>query len=158
MVATAVSVPQRSLVIEKEISISAPLEVAFAALLEELGPANESHDGTPMPMVLEAQPGGRWWRDLGHNSGHLWGVVQVIKPPNLLEIYGPLFMSYPCMNHVQYRLTVDGTLTKLKLVHRGFGEISQVHLETVSQGWSHYLHRIKCNAERAPTAIGSAAK
>ena len=41
-------------------------------------------------MKIEPWPGGRWYRDLGNNAGHLWGHVQVIKPPTLLEICGPL--------------------------------------------------------------------
>ena len=47
-----------------------------------------------MPMKLEAWPGGRWYRDLGDGNGHFWGHVQAIKRPTLLEISGPLFMSY----------------------------------------------------------------
>jgi hypothetical protein len=48
-----------------------------------------------MPMKIEPWPGGRWYRDLGDNDGHLWRHVQAIKQPTLLEIYGPLMMSYP---------------------------------------------------------------
>ena len=66
-------------------------------------------------MKLEAWVGGRWFRDLGDNAGHLWGHVQVIKPPKLLEIVGPMMMSFPVASHVQYRLTEQpgGTLLKL---------------------------------------------
>ena len=32
------------------------------------------------------------------------GFVQVIKPPTLLEIHGPMFMSYPVAGHLQIRL------------------------------------------------------
>src|SRR5581483_12270927 len=89
----------------KTVEIAAPIEIAFEALLDELGPDAQMMDGTPMPFRLEAWPGGRWYRDLGNNAGHLWGHVQVIKPPTLLEIRGPLMMSYPAANHVQYRFT-----------------------------------------------------
>ena len=41
----------------------------------------------------EAHPGGRWYRDLGGNNGHVWAFVQSIKRPVLLEFWGPLFMS-----------------------------------------------------------------
>jgi hypothetical protein len=75
----------------KEIEIGAPLETAFEALLEQLGPQSEMPDGKPFPLVLEPWPGGRFYRDLGNNAGHLWGHVQVIKPPTLLEICGPMF-------------------------------------------------------------------
>ena len=134
--------------IQQEIDIAAPAAVAFEALLEQLGPAFDTHDGKPMPMKLEAWPGGRWYRDLGNNTGHLWGHVQVIKPPTLLEITGPLFMSYPALSHVQYRLTEQGRTVRLTLTHRALGEIAPEHREGVAKGWQHMLQRIKDRAKR----------
>jgi len=93
--------------IQKEIAIDAPVAIAFEALLEQLGPGTEMPDGTPMPMKIEPWPGGRWFRDLGNNSGHLWGHVQVIKPPKLIEISGPMAMSYPVIAMVCRR---DGNI------------------------------------------------
>jgi hypothetical protein len=87
-----------TLTICKEVAIDAPIAAAFAAMLEQLGPRNSTPHG-PMPMKLEPWPGGRWYRDLGNNAGHFWGHVQVIKPPTLLEVSGPLFMSYPAMRY-----------------------------------------------------------
>jgi hypothetical protein len=147
MVASLENEVVQSLLIEKEILIAAPLEIAWEAMLEEIGPASQIPNGQPMPMVLEPWPGGRWFRDLGNNAGHFWGHVQVIKPPALLEITGPMFMSYPAMNHVQYRLTADGRGTKLKFTHRGIGEIAPDHREGVNQGWSYKLERIQKLAE-----------
>jgi hypothetical protein len=102
----------------------------------------------PMAMVLEAWPGGRWFRDLGNNTGHLWGLVQVIKPPNLLEIHGPLFMSYAAISHVQYRLTEAGAGTRLSLFHRGIGEITPEHRDGAVIGWGFILGKVKERAER----------
>ena len=147
MFATATSEMLQTLRIEKEIFIAAPLDLAFEAILEELGPASEKLGGVPMPMVLEPWPGGRWYRDLGNQSGHLWGHVQVIKPPTLIELSGPLFMSYACMNHVQYRLTAEGTGTKLQFLHRGVGEITGELREGVHQGWGYKLDRVRQFAE-----------
>ena len=42
------------------------------------------------------------------NDGHFWGQVQAIKRPTLFEITGPLFMSYPVVSNVQYRLSEVG--------------------------------------------------
>lgn len=133
--------------VELEAVIRAPLDLAFESLLEELGPENEIPGGQAMPMVLEAWPGGRWFRDLGNNAGHQWGHVQVIKPPTLLEISGPLFMSYPCSNHIQYRLTAEGLSTRLKFVHRAFGEIDPEHKTGVGEGWTSWLERVRSTAE-----------
>jgi hypothetical protein len=133
--------------LELETVIRAPLDIAFESLLEELGPENEIPGGQAMPMVLEAWPGGRWFRDLGNETGHLWGHVQVIKPPTLLEISGPLFMSYPCANHIQYRLTAEGLSTRLKFAHRAFGEIDPEHRKGVGEGWNYWLERVRQTAE-----------
>ena len=60
MIQTAQSIENLTLNITEEIRVSAPLDVTFAALLEQLGPHNEVMDGTPMPMKIEPWPGGRW--------------------------------------------------------------------------------------------------
>ena len=96
--------------------------------------------------ALKPRPGGRIYRDLGNNTGHFWGNVQVIKPPVLLEICGPMFMSFPVSSHVQYRLTAQGEGCVLKLTHRAFGQMPKELNEGVHQGWGLIAARI---AERA---------
>jgi uncharacterized protein YndB with AHSA1/START domain len=143
--------------IVKEVEIDAPVEVTFEAMLDELGPSGVMPGGTPIPMVLEPWPGGRWFRDLGGEAGHFWGHVQVIKPPGLLELCGPLFMSFPALNHVQYRLRADAGGTRLTLTHRAFGPIPQEVGERVGGGWAHGLNRIRENAERRNRQRGNGA-
>jgi uncharacterized protein YndB with AHSA1/START domain len=142
-----------TLEVTKEEEIAAPIEVVFEMLLEHLGPLNGTGEASPLPMTLEPWPGGRWYRDLGNNTGHLWGHVQVIKPPALLEICGPLFMSYPAVSHVQYRLTAEGGTTHLKFAHRALGQILPDHREGVRQGWGRILARIREDAERRAGAV-----
>jgi hypothetical protein len=137
-----------SMEIRKEIEIKAPIELAYEALLEELGPESQMLDGKPMPFVLEPWPGGRWFRDLGNNSGHLWGHVQVIKAPALLEIWGPMAMSYPAINHIQYRLKAEGKTTRLTLLHRALGLITADHREGMPKGWGYKIERVRTLAER----------
>ena len=134
--------------ISKEIEISAPIAIAFEATLDQLGPQGQMPGGTPYPMKIEAWPGGRWYRDLGNNSGHLWGHVQVIKPPTLLEICGPLMMSYPAVNHLQYRLKAEGGVTRLVCLHRAIGLIQPEHRDGMPEGWKYWLERIRELAER----------
>ncbi|TMI93682.1 MAG: SRPBCC domain-containing protein [Bacillati bacterium ANGP1] len=137
-----------TLEVTREEDIAAPIDVVFETLLEQIGPRNEGGPGSPLPMKLEAWPGGRWYRDLGNSTGHLWGHVQVIKPPTLLEISGPLFMSYPAISHVQYRLTAEGARTRLTFAHRAIGLITPEHREGVVKGWTAILTRIREAAER----------
>jgi uncharacterized protein YndB with AHSA1/START domain len=134
--------------IRKEIEIAASIELAFEAVLDELGPEAQMPDGKPLAMKIEPWPGGRWYRDLGNNAGHLWGHVQVIKPPALLEICGPMPMSYPAVNHLQYRLTTDGAGTRLTVHHRAMGLILPEHRDGMPEGWEHALERIRAIAER----------
>jgi uncharacterized protein YndB with AHSA1/START domain len=142
MVAMAEREVIQTLNLVKEASIAASVETVFAATLAEIGPESTMPDGTPFPFKLEAWPGGRWYRDLGNNTGHLWGHVQVIKPPKLIELNGPMFMSYPAISHVQYRLTPEGDGTRLKITHRAMGLIPDDHMEGVHEGWEHGLKRI----------------
>src|SRR6266540_3192716 len=93
--------------VTQEIHVRASLDVTFASILEEMGPHNRGAEDKPMPMVIEPWPGGRWYRDLGNQDGHLWGHVQAIKRPTLLEIVGPLFMSCPVASNLQYRLSEE---------------------------------------------------
>lgn len=138
----------QTLEITKTETIAAPIATVWETLLEQIGPHFETHTGSPMPMVLEAWPGGRWYRDLGRQTGHFWGHVQVIKPPALLEISGPLFMSYPAISHVQYRLTEEGNRTTLTLTHRAIGQITAAHREGASKGWEYINARIRDRAGR----------
>lgn len=140
--------------VAKEETIAAPIEIVFETLLEQLGPSFEPAEGMSLRMVLEAWPGGRWYRDLGNKTGHLWGHVQVIKPPALLEIHGPLAMSYPAVSHVQCRLTADGDLTRLRFVHRAMGFAPGRQEEGFAQGWARVLASIREAAERRRRASG----
>ena len=132
----------------KEVVIAAPIEITWDAVLAELGPEGEMPDGQggtakPYPFVFEPWPGGRWFRDLGDNTGHLWGHVQVIKPPKLLEIFGPCYMSYPATNHIQYRLAGEGeSSTRLKISNRAFGYMPKDFMVGVEIGWEHGLKRV----------------
>ena len=130
----------------REEEIAAPIDVVFESILEQMGPENEGPPGVAMPMVLEAWPGGRWYRDLGNNAGHLWGHVQAIKPPSLIEICGPLFMSYAAVSNVQYRLSEANGVTLLKFSHKSMGQVAPD--PRVEMGWGHLIGRIHGAAEK----------
>ena len=143
---TVPGIESLTLNITQEIHVKASLQTTFEALLEQIGPENESERGK-MPMKIEAWPGGRWYRDLGDNNGHLWGHVQAIKRPTLLEITGPLFMSYGVVSNVQYRLSEEHGETVIRFHHKAFGMIQDEHRRGVSEGWMHINQRIKTRAE-----------
>ena len=125
------------------VEIEASIGDAYAALIRRLTDESSSVDNKPMPMVLEQWPGGRWFRDLGNGQGHLWGFVQVIKPPTLIELHGPMFMSYAVAGHMQFRLTQISGGTELSLRHQILGLMEDDHRNGVSAGWSGLLADVK---------------
>ncbi len=147
--AATAAIENLTLNVTQEVHVRASLETTFVALLEQLGPQNDTPDGKPMPLKLEAWPGGRWYRDLGDSNGHFWAHVQAIKRPTLLEFYGPLFMSYPVASNVQYRLSEEPGGTLIQFHHTALGLITDDHRQGVVKGWTHILAQTRARAEAA---------
>ena len=144
---TATSLDNLSLSITDQIRVRASLDATFDSLIAQVGRLNVTPNGDPLPMVLEPWPGGRWYRELGGNNGHLWGHVQSIKRPGLLEIFGPLFMSFPVMSNLQWRLSEveDGTLIAFR--HTALGFIPDEVRQGMSSGWRPLNERVQRAAE-----------
>ncbi len=144
---TRTTIEDLTLSVREEIHVKASIEKTFAALLEQLGPMNEVPGKGPMPMKLEAWPGGRWYRELGGENGHFWAHVQAIKRPTLLELCGPLFMSYPVSSNLQYRLSEEPGGTLIQFRHLALGLIEEDHRKGVVSGWASIHARVKTAAE-----------
>jgi hypothetical protein len=147
MIQTPVSIENLTLSITQEMRVNASLEVTFNALLEQVGPAFVNDVGASLSMKLEPWPGGRWYRDLGNNNGHLWGHVQAIKRPTLLEISGPLFASYPFVSNVQYWLTEAEGVTTIAFRHTALGFIQDQVQDDMEKGWATILEQVRKAAE-----------
>ena len=135
--------------ITEEINVQASVDKTFQSLIVQMGRQNEAPDGTPLPMVLEPFPGGRWYRDLGGDNGHLWGFVQSIKRPALLEIWGPLFMSTAATSNLLYRLSETSDGTRITFTHTLVGPFPEEHRSRLKSGWSALHARVRAAAEAA---------
>ena len=146
---TTVASENQTFTVGEEINVRASVQQTFDSLIAQMGRLNETSDGKPLPMVLEAFPGGRYYRELGGDNGHLWGFVQSIKRPTLLEIWGPLFMSTAATSNLMYRLseTPEGTL--IKFTHRLVGPFPEDHRPLLSAGWAALHARVRQAAESA---------
>jgi uncharacterized protein YndB with AHSA1/START domain len=133
--------------ITEQILVRAPVDKTFASLIAQLGRLNQAPDGKPMPMVLEPRPGGRWYRDLGGDNGHLWGFVQSIKRPVLLEIWGPLFMSTAATSNLLYRLAEAEGGTQISFTHTLVGPFPEDHRSILGSGWTALHARVRAAAE-----------
>jgi len=136
-------------IIAEEIEVHASIEATFASLIANLGRLNETPDGKPLAMTLEARPGGRWYRDLGGDNGHLWGFVQSIKRPALLEIWGPLFLSTATTSNLMYRLSESGGVTTISFTHTLVGPVPDHFRDNMEPGWEAIHARVKRDAEQA---------
>jgi hypothetical protein len=128
--------------VEEHVEVKAAIGDVYRSMLHRFGEGSTNAKGESMQMILEQWPGGRWFRDRGNGVGHLWGHVQVIKPPVLLELSGPMFMSYPALNHLELKLEEIANGTRLSLRHRAIGFIEPAHREGVVQGWKAMLDNV----------------
>ena len=144
---TTVAPMNETFTIKEDIHVRASLEKTFASLLKEMGPLNQTPDGKPLPMVIEARVGGRWFRDLGGDNGHLWGFVQSIKRPALLEIWGPLFMSTGATSNLMYRLSESDGGTLIAFTHAVVGPLPEDHRPQMGAGWAALHARVRAAAE-----------
>ena len=142
---------EMTLDVNQHIEVQAAIGDVFRSVLYRFGEGFSTPKGESLQMILEQWPGGRWFRDRGNGIGHLWGHVQVIKPPVLLELSGPMFMSYPAMNHLEVKLEEIAGGTRVALRHRAIGFIEPAHRDGVSTGWQHMLNAIAedCTAKTA---------
>lgn len=138
--------------VEQQVQVNALIADVFKSVLNRLGKGNARPDGESMQMNLEEWAGGRWFRDRGEGIQHLWGHVQVIKPSLLIELSGPMFMSYPAINHLEIKLDeVDGG-TRVILRHRAIGFIDPQHREGLTHGWKYMLEAIAGDFSQASEA------
>lgn len=137
--ATSMKLEEMTIDNDQNVEVKAAIGDVFKRMLYRFGEGNYKPDGESMQMILEPWPGGRWFRDRGNGIGHMWGMVQVIKPPVLLELSGPFFMSYPALNHVEIKLEPVAGGTKVSLRHRAIGFIDPEHRAGVTEGWRYDL-------------------
>src|SRR5215469_7245376 len=146
---------EMTLDVNQNIEIKSAIGDVFRSVLYRLGEGNTTPKGDSLQMILEQWPGGRWFRDRGNGIGHLWGHVQVIKAPVLLELSGPMFMSYPALNHIEVKLDNRSSGTHVELRHRAIGMIDPAHREGVTVGWRHILeHIVQDCSKNAASRVG----
>ena len=134
--------------IDQTVEIKATPEKVFEGLVSHLCELPGEEGKPAVKLKLERWPGGRWFRDLENGNGHLWGFVQSIKPPTLLEVFGPLMLSYPVSTHLIVRLSPTNGGTKLVFKNEIFGPVPAEVREGLGEGWGDMLKRLKRSFEK----------
>jgi uncharacterized protein YndB with AHSA1/START domain len=134
---TTISTEPRIGRVEMEITIDAPRERVWRALVEETPDwwRPEFHAIKNSRFIIEARPGGRAYEDAGDGNGLVWyNVVGVIAPASL-QLAGHLFSAYggPAVTLVSIELTEtpEGG-TALKLTDSLLGRFNEREL---AEGW-----------------------
>jgi uncharacterized protein YndB with AHSA1/START domain len=128
-------------VIQMEVRIAKTPDRVWEGLVTGMGAWWRGRDGEDLGMTLEPRPGGRLYRDLGQDTGHFWGVVQVIKPPRLLEITGPLFFSAPVLSHLSFRIQAEGAGSVVTLTQSVNGEVGEEFAMHAEGGWRQVMEK-----------------
>ncbi len=129
--------------IEQEVTIEASPARVFDALTKEVvawwgAPYLMSPDAAK-DLVLEPEPGGRFFESWGDGQGSLWATVTAIKPAQRLELTGPIGMRGAVLGVVSIELHPKGNGTLLTLSHRAVGEVTPEIRASYASGWSDLL-------------------
>ena len=133
--------------VEQTIDIEAAAGDVYQGVIDKMTRFGTGAEGEPLPLTLEQWPGGRWFRDLGSGAGHLWGFVQSIKPPALIEICGPLFMSFAVAGNLIIRVKPISGGATVTLRHQVFGSFPGEYREGLTKGWVQFVEEVKKNTE-----------
>lgn len=133
---------EMTLDIQISVNVNGTPDAVFESVLHRFGEGCLNEKGESLNLKIETFAGGRWYRDRGNGIEHLWGHVQTIKRPSLLELYGQMFMSYPALNHLEIKLDETDSGTRVSMRHRALGMIDPAHRTGIDEGWRMILEQI----------------
>lgn len=123
--------------IEQKIVIKADPERVFDALTKNVGSWWSKHfSKEPKAIKLESEIGGRFYEEFGEGgSGALFAFVSYIDYGKALILTGPMGMTAPVLNFIQFELEPQDGSTLLRLSHKALGEVEQEVLSNYEAGW-----------------------
>jgi uncharacterized protein YndB with AHSA1/START domain len=90
--------------------------------------------------IIEPQVGGRWMQEWD-NGGALFGNFTVWDPPKLLCVTGPLAMTRPAYNLLEFQFDAADTGTQVTIRHEAFGTFEADTAEMYANGWRELIGR-----------------
>jgi len=128
--------------IEQEIFMSAPREVVFKALTENVQDWWEfrlAPEDKISYFTFEPVPGGHFIEKWGENEGAIWGNVYYVNAPEEIRLHGHLGMQGAVNSAYTYRLIEKEGGTLLQLSHSASGVIRENWEQDHSKGWEYLL-------------------
>lgn len=146
--------------IEQSMRVAAPIERAWASLIDVAGWWTHHFAPERPRMELEPVVGGKFFERWGEGCGALWGTVMHVEPPRLLRLHGPLGMGrLPCASVYEFHLEpAGGSGTRVRLVHRAHGLLDPAWKRAHEKGWSEMWPHLAALAERGVRYTGNAGR
>lgn len=89
-------------------------------------------------VIIEPEVGGRWIQQWD-SGGALFGTFTVFDPPSLLCVSGPLAMTRPAFNWLEFSLAAVEGGTTLTLRHQARGEFDADTASIYENGWQELI-------------------
>jgi uncharacterized protein YndB with AHSA1/START domain len=125
--------------VELELTIEAPRERVWTALVQEMGAwwRKDFYCAGGKRFVMEPFVGGRVYEDAGDGNGLHWYTVTVLSAPRLLALSGQLAPPWggPAVSFVRIELEAAGERTRLRLSDSLFGVVDEGSHASISEGW-----------------------
>ena len=122
--------------IHQEVEFAAPRDRVFDALLDVGAWWSHHFKAKEVRLVLEPRLGGEFRQEWGDGEGALFGVITLLKRPEVIRLSGPLGMSGAIASVYEWRLEPCGNeRTRLTLHHAARGLLSPDDRESHDRGW-----------------------
>ncbi len=126
--------------VELEVSIEAPPERVWQALVNEMGAwwRKDFYCAGGQRFVIEPRVGGRIYEDDGKGGGLLWYTIQVLTAPKTLQLIGHLSPPWggPALAQTRFELEPAGKATVVRVTDRLFGAVSAKLKKDLQEGWT----------------------
>jgi len=145
------------LMIEKSVTVAAPVEHAFRVFTEEIHTWWPLHTHAVDPdhhdtVVMEGRPGGRLFERTRGGEEHVWGAVLAWDPPNRVGYSWHPGRGEETAQEVEVTFTPVGQGTRVDVRHWGWEKLGDRLDETIGsykEGWDIVLGRYAQATERS---------
>jgi hypothetical protein len=126
---------------EQELVVPGTPEIAYNAMTGDVsGWWDHTFSESPEGLVLEANPGGRFYENFGAGQGAVHASVIYADRGKVLRFDGPLGLSGKALQMVHtFRFEPVGDSTRITLEVHAAGELEDGWAEAVESVWRHFL-------------------
>jgi uncharacterized protein YndB with AHSA1/START domain len=144
-------------VIEKSVTVAAPLEHAFRVFTEQIHTwwPQQTHavdPGNVDMVVMEGRKGGRLYERTTGGEEHVWGIILAWDPPRRVGYSWHPGRGQETAQEVEITFAPDGDGTRVDLRHWGWEKLGDRMEQAVAdydEGWDLVLGRYAQAAERS---------